>query len=102
MAGRMQMAQEPPEDIRSKADDLGSESVTVPAGTFTCEHYRGKNGDGSDVWVSKDVPPYGLVKMTDKDKDQTVVLTKIDKNFQDKITGTPVPFNPMMMGRGQQ
>jgi hypothetical protein len=102
MGSRMPMAQPPPEDIRNSADDLGSESVTVPAGTFSCEHYRGKNNDGSDVWVSKDVPPYGLVKMTDKDKEQTVLLTKMDKNVQDKITGTPTPFNPMMMGRGPQ
>jgi len=99
MGARMSATQ-PPEDIRSKADDLGSESVTVPAGTFTCEHYRGKNNDG-DAWVSKDVPPYGLVKMTDKDKEQTVVLTKTEKSFQDKITGAPAPFNPMMLGRPQ-
>ncbi len=26
-----------PEDIRTKADDVGKESVTVPAGTFSCE-----------------------------------------------------------------
>jgi hypothetical protein len=96
---RMPMTQ-PPEDIRASADDLGSETVTVPAGTFTCEHYRGKSNDGSDVWVSKDVPPYGLVKMTDKTKDQSVVLVKLDKDFQDKITGAPVPFSPMTMGRG--
>jgi len=30
------------------------------------------------------------------------VLVKIDKSFQDKITGTPMPFNPAMMGRGPQ
>ena len=103
MGNGMPMAQKPPEDIRNNADDLGSESVTVPAGTFTCEHYKGKNKDeGSDVWVSKDVSPYGLVKMTDKGKDQTIVLTKVDKDVQDKITGTPMPFNPMMMGRGPQ
>lgn len=97
------MAQKPPDDIRTTADDLGSESITVPAGTFTCEHYKGKGKDeGSDVWVSKDVSPYGLVKITDKGKDQTIVLAKVDKDVQDKITGTPTPFNPMMMGRGPQ
>ncbi len=102
MGGHAPMAQQPPEDIRNNADDLGSESITVPAGTFTCEHYRGKNNTGDDVWVSKDVPPYGLVKAIDKDKSQTVVLTKVNKDVQDKITGTPTPFNPMMMGRGPQ
>lgn len=98
---RMPLAKQP-EDIRNSADDLGSESVTVPAGTLTGEHYRGKNNDGTDAWVSKDVAPYGLVKMTQRDKDQTVVLVKVDKSFQDRITSTPAPFNPMMMGRPQQ
>jgi hypothetical protein len=102
MAQRGPMAQKPPEDIRTKAVDLGSESVTVPAGTFTCEHYRGKDNDDSDVWVSKDVPPYGLVKLADKDKEQVVVLTKVNTNVKDKITGTPMQFNPMMMGGGPQ
>jgi hypothetical protein len=82
MGSGMPLTQQP-EDIRNSAEDLGSESVTVPAGTFSCEHYRGKNGDGTDGWVSKDVSPYGLVKMTQKDKGQTVVLVKLDKNFQD-------------------
>ena len=38
MTGRMN-GQSAPADIRSTAEDVGSESVTVPAGTFTCEHY---------------------------------------------------------------
>ncbi|HKW89052.1 MAG TPA: hypothetical protein VJN21_09865 [Candidatus Acidoferrales bacterium] len=31
-------------DIRKNADDLGSESVTTPAGTFTCQHFKQKDG----------------------------------------------------------
>ena len=40
-----------PTDVRTGAEDLGSESITVPAGTFTTEHYRAKDGSG-DTWVT--------------------------------------------------
>ena len=83
-----------PSDIRSDAEDLGSESVTVPAGTFTCEHYRSKK-DSSETWISEKVSPYGMVKH--QSADATMVLTKVINNAKDKITGTPVPFNPQTM-----
>jgi hypothetical protein len=46
---------------------VGTESITVPAGTFPCKHYRNKltaedNGPVLDVWVSDAVAPTGLVK----------------------------------------
>lgn len=88
-----------PADIRSDAEDLGSESVTVPAGTFTCEHYRSKK-DSSETWISDKVSPYGMVKH--QSADTTMVLTKAITNAKDKITGTPVPFNPQMMMQQQQ
>lgn len=81
-------------DIRKDADDLGSESVTTPAGTFICEHYRQKDKPG-DAWISEKVAPFGLVKM--QNGDSTVVLVKVISDAKDKITGTPQPFNPMMM-----
>jgi hypothetical protein len=81
-------------DIRSKADDLGTESVTTPAGTFSCHHYRMKDGSG-EAWVSESVHPFGLVK--GKQEGSTTVLVKKLTDVKDKITGTPVPFNPMMM-----
>ncbi|HXQ26795.1 MAG TPA: hypothetical protein VN822_10340 [Candidatus Acidoferrales bacterium] len=81
-------------DIRSTAEDVGSESVTVPAGTFACEHYRMKDGSG-DTWVSTKVNPFGVVKH--QGKDSTMVLTKVITDAKDKIVGTPVPFNPMQM-----
>ena len=83
-----------PIDIKDKADDLGSESVTTPAGTFVCEHFRMKDGTG-DAWVSDKVSPFGLVKS--QSKDSTMILVKTVTGATDKITGTPVPFNPMMM-----
>jgi hypothetical protein len=80
-------------DVRSDAQDLGSETITVPAGTFVCEHYKTK--EGGDVWVAKDVPPWGMVKY--QGKDTTMVLTKVLNEAKDKIVGTPQPFNPMNM-----
>lgn len=81
-------------DIRNKADDLGTESVTTPAGTFSCDHYRMKDGSG-DAWVSEKVHPLGLVKY--QGKESSTVLVKTLTDVKDKITGTPQPFNPMMM-----
>ncbi len=88
-----------PTDARNDAEDLGSESITVPAGTFTAEHYRAKDGS-ADTWVAKNAGPYGLVKH--QGKDTTMVLTKVYSDYKDKITGTPQPFNPAMLGGGQQ
>jgi hypothetical protein len=83
-----------PSNIQAIADSVGSESVTVPAGTFTCEHYRMKDGSG-DTWVTTKVSPFGVVKH--QGKDSTMVLTKVITDAKDKIVGTPVPFNPMQM-----
>ena len=92
-------AQKQPADIRDRADDLGSESITTPAGTFTAEHYKMKDGSG-DAWVAPKAGPYGLVKF--QGKDSTMVLTKVITDAKDKITGTPQPFNPMMLQQDQQ
>lgn len=86
-------------DIRDKADNLGSESVTTPAGTFTADHYRMKDGSG-DFWLSQKVSPYGLIK--GQGKDFNMVLTKVVTDAKDKITGAPVPFDPRKMMPGGQ
>jgi hypothetical protein len=88
-----------PADVRSDAEDLGSETITVPAGTFTCEHYRTKNGQG-EVWVSQKISPYGLVKS--KSNDASMELSKVVTGAKDQITGTPQPFNPQMFMQQQQ
>lgn len=92
--GRMNSSTTAPSDIRNLAESVGTETITVPAGTFSCEHYRMKDGSG-DSWVSAKVPPFGLVKHTGKDS--SMVLTKVITDAKDKIVGTPQPFNPMMM-----
>jgi hypothetical protein len=94
MNGNANQTQSPTTDIRASAEDVGSESVTVPAGTFACEHYRAKDGSG-DTWISPKVSPLGVVKH--QGKDSTMVLTKVMTDAKDKIVGAPQPFNPMMI-----
>ena len=101
MGGR-RMPQSTPTDIRDKAERVGTETITVPAGTFSCEHYRMKDGS-ADAWVSDKVAPWGLVKS--QGKDSSMVLTKVITDAKDHITGTPKKFDPMQMMRdrmGQQ
>jgi len=89
-------------DFRDKAELVGSESITVPAGTFSCEHYRMKDGSG-EAWISDKVSPWSLVKM--RDQLRTVVLAKMTTDAKTRITGTPTKFDPMQMMRnrtGQQ
>jgi len=88
-----------PADVRSDAEDLGTETITVPAGTFTCKHYRTKKA-GGDVWVSEKISPYGLVKS--KTNDSSMELTKVVTGAKDQITGTPQAFNPQMFMQQQQ
>jgi hypothetical protein len=92
-------AQKQPADIRDRAEDVGSETVTTPAGTFATEHYKMKDGSG-DAWVAPKAGPYGLVKF--QGKDSTMVLTKVTTDAKDKITGTPQPINPMMFQQQNQ
>jgi hypothetical protein len=91
-------AQKQPADIRDRAEDVGSETLTTPAGTFLTEHYKMKDGTG-DAWVAPKAGPYGLVKF--QGKDSSMILTKVITDATDKITGTPQPFNPMMFQQQQ-
>jgi hypothetical protein len=94
------MQQTAPADIAEKAEAVGTESITVPAGTFTCQHYRMKDGSG-DAWISDKVGPWGLVKSVDKDG-SSLVLTKAITDAKDHITGTPKKFDPTQMMRNRQ
>jgi hypothetical protein len=96
MGGRQAPTAPQSADISKGGQDLGSESVTVPAGTFTCEHYRSAEGD--DVWISTKVSPWGLVKMNGH-SGTSMVLDKVVTDAKDMITGTPVQM-PNMGGMG--
>ena len=95
MPSRMtQNREKQPADIRQLAEEVGPESVTTPAGTFATTHYKMKDGSG-DVWVADKAGPFGMVKFVGKDN--SMLLIKVESDAKDKITGTPVPFNPMAM-----
>lgn len=83
-------------DMREKAERVGSESLTTPAGTFQCEHWRMKDGS-ADVWFSAKVSPWGVVKMTGKESNMTLVRLIADARTH--ITGTPMKMDPMEMLR---
>jgi hypothetical protein len=86
-------------DIRQNAGRMGTETITVPAGTFLCEHYRMTDGSG-DVWFSPKVSPWGLVKFTGQES--SLVLLKTIADAKDHITGTPTKFDPTQMMRQTQ
>ena len=87
-----------PTDIREKSELIGNESITVPAGAFSCQHYRAKDGS-ADTWISDRVSPWGLVKS--QGKEATMVLTKVITDATDHITGTPKKFDPTQMMRNR-
>ena len=72
----------------SPGEKVGSETITVPAGTFECEHYRKVEPHGTmDVWISSKVSPYGTVKMSSGE--MTMVLEKVLSNETSHIKGEP-------------
>jgi hypothetical protein len=75
---------------------LGTESITVPAGTFKTTHMR-DDSTGSDVWWTPDVP-FGMVKFVGKDIRTQLVGT--GKDAKTVIVGTPMEMQmPPMMGK---
>jgi len=67
---------------------VGTESVTVPAGTFICQHYRNQGTNGAtDLWISAEVTPYAVVKMTSVNTN--MVLKKVLTDETSHIKGEP-------------
>jgi hypothetical protein len=93
MMSMMQRHQPPPTTPGAgsnggRGELVGTESVTVPAGTFTAQHYRSQGSNGTtDMWISSDVTPYGMVKMTNADT--TMELKKVLTNETSHIKGEP-------------
>ena len=73
------------------AQVIGSETVSVPAGSFKALHLKG--ADGGEAWMSADIP-FGLVKVLMKDA-STMVLTGKGMDAKSSITETPQEM-PMM------
>ncbi|HEV3275961.1 MAG TPA: hypothetical protein VG860_04020 [Terriglobia bacterium] len=79
---------------------VGSESITVPAGTFDTQHYRSTDKGTTDVWASTKISPYGMVKMTSSDG-TSMVLEKVLDHETSQITGEPQKMDFPMPGRPQ-
>ena len=78
-----------------KWHSVGTESIAVPAGTFSCEHWTKDGGEKGDVWISSKVSPMGIVKSVERA--ETMVLTKVITNAKDHITGTPMKMDAKAM-----
>ncbi len=99
----MEMPMSPAAQQRSRMSDemekwhkVGTETITVPAGTFVCDHWSKDDGKG-DVWASSKVSPMSLVK--EVTPTNSMVLVKVITDAKDHITGTPTKFDPEAMKR---
>ncbi|MBI1737719.1 MAG: hypothetical protein HYR58_00540 [Acidobacteria bacterium] len=78
-------------DFRKQAVLLGTEVITTPAGTFTCEHWRSVS-DKTDIWLSAEVPPLGLVKKSSASGN--VALVRIITNAKPRLRENQAGKNP--------
>jgi hypothetical protein len=87
------------EEPKGKMVDKGTESIKVPAGTFTCQHMQYQDGERVvDSWVAKEISPYGAVK-SQSDKFEMVLLG-FGTGAKTLITETPQTFEMPKMPRG--
>jgi hypothetical protein len=82
------------EEEMEKWHAVGSDSITVPAGTFSCQHWKKDQGVG-DVWVSDKVSPFGMIKSVSPG--ETMILAKVITDAKDHITGPVQHFDPQAM-----
>jgi hypothetical protein len=91
MGGMARQGRESTPVDTSLGEKVGAEMVTVPAGTFLCDHYRKKDPNGTaDYWMSSKVTPYGCVKVAAPL--ETMELTKLLTNETSQIKGEPKKF----------
>jgi hypothetical protein len=97
----MELPYNPSENGRSHMKDelakwhqVGSETIAVPAGTFSCAHWK-KDDDTEEVWTSDKVTPIAMVKQVGKT--HSMVLTRIITGATDHITGPVTKFDPKML-----
>ncbi len=87
------------EERLSEWRSVGTETITVPAGTFLCEHWK-DDKNNSDAWTSDKVTPFGMVK--ESGPHNTMILTKLLTDMSDRITGPVQTFDPQMMMQQMQ
>ncbi len=94
----MQQGTQSPE-AKGKVVDKGTETIKVPAGTFTCQHMQYQDGETVvDAWVAKNISPYGMVKSQSKEFE--MVLLGYGTGAKTLITETPKKFEMPTMPRG--
>ena len=92
MMGMGQHAKTAEQGDKNIGEKIGTDIITVPAGTFECDHYRKQDKSGPvDIWVSTKVSPYGMVKMTSSNT--TMVLKKTLSNETSHVKGEPQKMN---------
>jgi hypothetical protein len=79
---------------------VGTETITVPAGTFSCDHWHNDKTKG-DIWTSDKVSPFGMVKSVNS-SGNTDVLVKILDDATDRITGPVKTFDMQQMMQEMQ
>jgi len=81
---------------KGKVVEVGTETIKVPAGSFTTRHMQYQDSRGTaDTWVAKDVYPYGAVKSQSADFE--MVLTGYGTGATTLITETPKKFEMPQM-----
>jgi hypothetical protein len=78
----------------------GSQTISVPAGTFSCEHWV-NDKNHAEVWTSDKVTPFGMVKEVNA-SGGTEVLVKVIDDFPDRITGPVKQFDMQQMMQEMQ
>lgn len=82
------------QDAMNEWHSIGTETISVPAGTFVCEHYK-NDKNGSELWASDKVTPFGLVKQVGKAN--SMVLVKVLSDVPNRITGPVTKFDPQAL-----
>jgi hypothetical protein len=88
------------EDNFNDWHSVGTETVTVPAGTFSCDHWR-NDKTHAESWTSDKVTPLGMVKSV-KANGETELLSKLVDNATDRITGPVKQFDMQQMMQQMQ
>ncbi len=84
------------QEAKGNIVDKGIETITVPAGAFKAQHMQYQaQGEATDVWIYKDVCPYGLIKSQSKDAE--MALTGYGTGAKSQITEAPQKFEMPQM-----
>ncbi len=92
------------EGQKGKTIDKGTETIKVPAGTFTARHIQYQHeGLLEDTWLHKDISPYGVVRSQSKDFE--MILLGYGTGAKTQITETPqkvdMPGMPGVLPKGK-